>query len=114
MENNKSLQQKTKSLQKQKSLQRKDYKKELGDFIAQRKELIWYIKDPYKLNDESIVEAVLNYGDWDDVQEMIRIMGIENAATAFRRSSKPDKFQRTNYHPKTANYFNFYFNKYAS
>ena len=91
----------------------RDYKKELGDFIAQRKELVWYVKNPRNLDDDAVVEAVLNYGDWNDVQEMIKIMGIENAATAFRRSSKPDKFQRTNYHPKTRNYFQLYFNKYA-
>jgi len=91
----------------------RDYKKELGDFIAQRKELVWYVKNPRNLDDDAVVEAVLNYGDWNDVQEMIKIMGIENAAAAFRRSSKPDKFQRTNYHPKTRNYFQLYFNKYA-
>ncbi len=91
----------------------KDYREEIGDFIMQRKELVWYVKNPRKLDDDAIVEAVLNYGDWNDVQEMIRIMGTENVATSFYRSSKPDKFKRTNYHPKTKNYFNFYFKKYA-
>jgi len=93
---------------------REDYADKLADFIEARKELVWYVKNPRNLDDDAIVEAVLNYGDWNDVQEMIEIMGIENAAAAFRRTSKPDKFQRTNYHPKTRNYFNFYFNKYAS
>lgn len=91
----------------------KNYHKELGDFIAQRKELVWYVKDPRELDDDAIVEAVLNYGDWDDVQEMIKIMGMENAAAAFRRSSKPDKFQRVNYYPEITNYFKLYFNRYA-
>ena len=92
---------------------KKDYRLELEDFIAQHRELVWYVKDPRKLSDESIVTAVLNYGDWDHVQEMIKIMGIENAAAVFYRSSQPDKFQRTNYHPKTVNYFKLYFQKYA-
>jgi hypothetical protein len=103
-----------KNFKAKKIKKREDYKEELADFIEARRELVWYVKDPRKLDDDAVVEAVLNYGDWDDVQEMIRIMGIENAAAAFYRSSKPDKFQRTNYHPKTTNYFNFYFEKYAS
>jgi len=32
-------------------------------FIKKRKYLVWYVKDPEKLNNEAIVEAVLNYGD---------------------------------------------------
>ena len=92
---------------------REYYADKLADFIEARKELVWYVKNPRNLDDDAIVEAVLNYGDWNDVQEMIEIMGIENAAAAFRRTSKPDKFRRTNYYPEVTNYFELYFNKYA-
>ena len=30
-----------------------------------------------KLNDESIVEHILNYGDWKDVQKLFSILGIK-------------------------------------
>ncbi|MBU4030627.1 hypothetical protein KJ756_00430 [Patescibacteria group bacterium] len=79
-------------------------------FIKKRKYLVWYVKDPGKLDNEAIVEAVLNYGDWDDVQEMIKILGIKEVAKIFREKYKQ---KRCNYHPKTKNYFNLYFNKYA-
>jgi len=46
-------------------------------FIKKRPYLVWYVKDLSKLSEESIVEHVLNYGDWDDVQEMIKILGIK-------------------------------------
>lgn len=85
----------------------------IHDFIKKRKHLIWYVKDYDKLSADSIVEAVLNYGDWDDVQTLIKIMGIKKVAKIFREKSKPGKWGRQNYDPKVINYFNLYFNKYA-
>lgn len=73
--------------------------------------MVWYVKDPSKLNDESIVEHVLNYGDWDDVQEIIKILGIKKTAMIFREKSAPDKFGRQNYRPEIKHYFQLYFNK---
>lgn len=86
---------------------------EIQKFMKKRKYLVWYVKDVTKLSDESIVEAVLNYGDWDDVQEMIKIMGIKKVAKIFRAKSKPGKWGRTNYRSEIKNYFGLYFNKYA-
>ena len=45
---------------------------ELQDFIVARKSLIWYVRDPRALNEEAVVEAVLNYGNWRDVQKLVR------------------------------------------
>ena len=67
-----------------------------------------------KLNEASIVEHVLNYGDWDDVQEMIKILGMKKTAEIFRQKSIPDKFGRQNYDPLVKNYFQLYFNKHAN
>jgi hypothetical protein len=47
----------------------------------------------------------LNYGDWDDVQEMIKILGIEKTAEIFRLKSPKSKMGRTNYRPEIINYF---------
>ncbi len=88
----------------------KNYKMNIQQFIKKRKYLVWYVKDPEKLNNEAIVEAVLNYGDWDDVQEMIKILGIKKVAKIFMKKSKE---KRCNYLPDVKNYFNLYFNKYA-
>jgi hypothetical protein len=85
----------------------------IHDFIKKRKHLIWYVKDYDKLGPESIVEATLNYGDWDDVQALIKIMGIKKMAKIFREKSKPSKMGRQNYRPEVKNYFSLYFNKYA-
>lgn len=86
-------------------------KDELKEFIKVRPHLIWYVKNRENLSVESIVEHTLNYGDWDDVQKLISILGIDETATIFReQTNRP----RVNYHPKTKHYFNLYFNKYAS
>ena len=79
-------------------------------FIKKRKHLVWYVKNPEKLNNEAIVEAVLNYGDWDDVQKMIKILGIREVSKIFKKELKN---KRCNYFSDTKNYFNLYFNRYA-
>jgi hypothetical protein len=83
---------------------------ELHEFMKKRPWLIWYVRDIEKLDDRSIVEHVLNYGDWNDVQEMFRIMGIERAAKIFRENAFRS---RTNYYPEVARYFDAYFNAHA-
>lgn len=88
----------------------------LKDFIEKRSHLVWYVskKNLGKLNEESIVEHVLNYGNWDDVQELIKILGLPVTARIFREKSLPDKFGRQNYRPEIKHYFQLYFNKYAN
>ncbi|MBU4338655.1 hypothetical protein KKB43_05365 [Patescibacteria group bacterium] len=85
----------------------------IHDFIKKRKYLIWWVKDYNKLKAESIVEATLNYGDWDDVQTLIKILGMKETARIFRAKSKPSPVGRQNYNIKTKNYFTYYFDKYA-
>jgi len=82
----------------------------INDFIKKRPHLIWYTKDYDKLSPEAIVEAVLNYGDWDDVKKVIEILGIKKTASIFRKKSKQ---KRCNYRPEVKNYFRLYFKKYA-
>ncbi len=86
-------------------------KKELTKFIKRRKHLIWYVRDYDALNAEAIVEATLNYGDWDDVQKLIKILGIKKMAKIFRKQA--NKKKRCNYYPEVKNYFKLYFQKYA-
>ncbi|MBI4837052.1 MAG: hypothetical protein HY813_01435 [Candidatus Portnoybacteria bacterium] len=86
---------------------------DLKEFIRKRKYLFWYIKDPVNLSEESVVEHILNYGDWEDAQTMIKIMGIKKVAKIFRKKSKKSKMGRCNYRPEVIHYFTLYFNKYA-
>ena len=85
----------------------------IHDFIKERKHLIWWVKDYDKLGAEAIVEATLNYGDWNDVQTLIKILGVKRMAQIFRDKSRPSPIGRQNYRPEVRNFFSLYFNKYA-
>lgn len=85
----------------------------LQSFIKKRKYLVWWVKNPGKLSPEPIVEAVLNYGEWDDVQKLIKILGMKKVAKIFREKSKPSPMGRQNYRQDVKHYFHLYFNRYA-
>jgi len=82
----------------------------IQDFIKKRPYLVWSTRNYEALSDATILEAVLNYGDWDDVKKAIKILGLKKAARIFRQKSRQ---KRCNYLSKTKNYFELYFNKYA-
>jgi len=82
----------------------------LQDFIKKRKYLIWYVKDYDRLSDAAIVEAILNYGNWEDVQTLFKILGIKKTAKIF---SQQVKQPRCNYYPQIVNYFKLYFQTHA-
>lgn len=88
----------------------KDAENELKKFMKDRKYLIWYVKNPEDLNVESVVEHTLNYGDWEDVQTLIKILGVKRTAKVFRKQTVG---KRINYRPEVVHYFKLYFNKYA-
>jgi GTP cyclohydrolase II len=83
---------------------------EINEFIKKRPGLVWSTMQYDKLSEEVIVEAVLNYGDWRDVQEMIKILGIKKVALIFNEEAKQ---KRCNLRPEIVHYFNLYFKRYA-
>lgn len=80
----------------------------VGNFITQRPYLIWYTKNFEHLSDEAALEAVLNYGDFDDVKKFIALLGQKKAARMFQKQARN---RRINYDPKILNYFRLYFKK---
>jgi len=82
----------------------------IGDFVRKRKSLFWSTKNYDGLSDAAVVEGVLNYGDMNDVRELISLLGIQEVAKIFRENTNR---ARINYDPKIVNYFSLFFNKYA-
>jgi len=78
----------------------------IHDIIRQKPYLAWYVKDPTNLSPVSVLEHVLNYGDWEDVQNFIKIMGFAKTKQLFIISLKK---KRTNYQPAIKSYFSRYF-----
>lgn len=83
----------------------------IGDFVKQRKHLFWSTRNYDGLSKEAVVEAVLNYGDMNDVRELIVLVGIQKIAKIFYAQTHRS---RVNYDPKITNYFSLFFQKYAS
>ena len=82
----------------------------IGDFVRKRKTLFWSTKNYDGLSNAAIVEGILNYGDMNDVRELISLLGIQVVAKIFHeQTNRP----RINYRPEVKNYFQLYFQKYA-
>ena len=77
------------------------------DIIKKKPYLAWYVKNPEKLSDESVLEHVLTYGNWEDVQSFIKIKGIKETKNIFEVTLNK---KRTNYPDNIKHYFTLYFN----
>ena len=86
---------------------------EIKKIIEDHQELFWYSPAPKSetVTDELLVETILNYGTMKDVQELFNIVNVANVASIFRGMTGRKKL---NIYPELYNYFNFYFDKYAS
>jgi len=82
----------------------------LRKLFSEKPYLAWYVKDSQKLSVTSLVEHVLNYGQWEDYLVAEKSLGIKQAKKIF--FALRDK-KRTNLRPPTINYFEKYFQKYA-
>lgn len=82
----------------------------IREFIKKKPYLFWHTEDLDSLSEDAIVEAVLNYGDFDDVKKMIQIVSIERVAAIFGRQIRR---RRCNYDPRIKHYFKLYFKKHA-
>lgn len=85
----------------------------IGDFVKKRKYLFWSTKNYDGLSKEAVVETVLNYGDMNDVRELISFLDIQEVAKIFYDQTDQRYRKRINYDPKIVNYFSLYFHKYA-
>ena len=82
----------------------------ISDFVKKRKYLFWSTKNYDGLSNGAIVEGVLNYGDMNDVRELIALLGIQEVARIFRENTNR---ARINYDRKIVHYFSLFFKKYA-
>lgn len=85
-------------------------RKKIINFIKKRPYLIWWVKNYERLNDEAIVEATLNFGSWEDVQKLLKILGLKKTADIFKKQIKQ---KRCNYALKSKNFFSLYFKHHA-
>jgi hypothetical protein len=57
----------------------------LTDLIHKKPYLVWYVKNKKDLSQESIVEHVLNFGNWEDYLEVEKVLGIQKTKQIFEK-----------------------------
>jgi hypothetical protein len=72
--------------------------------------LAWYTKDVKKISSKSMLEHILNYGDWEDYMHAEEALGIRETKKLFNDLKDQP---RSNLRRKTICYFDKYFQKYA-
>jgi hypothetical protein len=82
----------------------------IREFIKNKPHLVWYTNNYDGLSENSIVENILNYGNWDDYLFMENSLGLKKVNEVFNELKSK---KRINLRPQTINYFSNYFNKYA-
>ncbi|PIZ65725.1 hypothetical protein CO051_06200 [Candidatus Roizmanbacteria bacterium CG_4_9_14_0_2_um_filter_39_13] len=78
----------------------------LTKIIQEDPSLIWYVRKHSHISDMSILEHILNYGNWKQVQEAIKILGMKDTVQLY--TSLANK-RRSNLMPRVKHYFDLYF-----
>ncbi|MDD2916278.1 MAG: hypothetical protein PHH70_00330 [Candidatus Gracilibacteria bacterium] len=82
---------------------------ELQQFALEHKMFWWWVSDVTKLDEESIVEGTLTYGDMEDKKTLMNLMGKRAFASCFETLSKSRRAQ--NIEPRTLSYWSHYLAK---
>ncbi len=78
----------------------------LQKYIDRKPYLHWWVKDQKKLSLPSVVSAILNYGDFSDVQFLIKTLGTEKVKIIFNELLN----KRNDFRSSTIHFFTLYFN----
>jgi hypothetical protein len=83
---------------------------DLHSIIIDKPALAWSISNPKTLSEEAVVERVLEYGDWKDVQKLFEIKSKPEIAKLFYKTTQK---ARSNYSPQIEHFFKLYFQKHV-
>ncbi|MFH1971701.1 MAG: hypothetical protein ABIJ05_04950 [Patescibacteria group bacterium] len=82
----------------------------LRSLIQNKPYLTWDIGNKAQLSEESIVEYILNYGNWEDYLIAEKTLGVKKIQALFNSLKQKT---RVNLKPKTIHYFEKYYQRYA-
>ncbi|MCP4397519.1 MAG: hypothetical protein GY801_09510 [bacterium] len=84
----------------------------IQEFIKKNSVLFWWTSEAEKvhISENVLVERILNYGDEQNVKQLLDLIGIGEIANIFyEQTSGP----RCNYFPQVVNFFNLYFQRHV-
>lgn len=77
----------------------------MQDWLKKHKFLWWWVKDPTRLSRESVLEGVMNYGDWPDFLYLKKQWGLKEIKKLFIKMTGQ---RRVNLHPLSRQLFGDY------
>lgn len=82
-------------------------------FIEKNRHLFWYIKQDKipEISNAVLVEFIFNYGTWEDVKELVEVLGYKELRRVYESL---DERQKGNYIPEFLNLFYLISHKNAS
>jgi hypothetical protein len=85
---------------------------QLLKLVKETRPLFWSIGDNHlqDLNESSVVETILNYGNLDHVKHLFQVLGTQKVATIFYAQVSQ---KRPNYYPQVSNFFDKYFRRHV-
>jgi hypothetical protein len=85
---------------------------EVKKYIKERSYLFWWVPEDKKeeLSLNSLVEAVLSFGNEEDVKKLFDLVGIETVANIFLEQIS---HRRVNYKRRTRHFFDLYFRRHV-
>lgn len=82
-----------------------------NQWLRQRKVYWWWVPDVSKLNEESILEGIMSYGDWEDFLQLKKLWGTAKITKIFDKITGK---KRVNLRPSTRALFSDYLATHAS
>lgn len=85
---------------------------QLYQLVQGNRPLFWSVgeKNLEKLNESSVVETILNFGDITSVKELFQVLGMKKVADIFYAQLAQ---KRNNYYPQVSHFFDVYFKRHV-
>lgn len=87
-------------------------KSQLFQLVKTSRPLFWSIGENHlqDLNESSVVETILNYGNLNQVKHLFQVLGTQKVAAIFYSQVSQ---KRNNYYPQVSNFFDKYFKRHV-
>ena len=87
-------------------------KPQLLQLVKNSRPLFWSIGEDrlQNLNESSVVETILNYGNLSQVEHLFQVLGTQKVADIFYTHISQ---KRNNYYPQVSNFFDKYFKRHV-
>ncbi len=80
--------------------------KSLSQILVNRPDLNWFSPNVANLSEETALETILAYGQWEDIKQAVNLVGKKNLKNVYLKVRNKS---RSTLSPKTKSYFDLFF-----